>query len=92
MYGIRKKSWADIVSGFVSVTLGGFHNLAWSEDHGSSATTGTPAHQALWSKRIDALDQQVKPLQTQVQSQQEAHNERLVSPGQPGALQKPARR
>jgi len=86
MYGIRKKSWAVIVSGFVSVTLGGFHNLAWSEDIAPPAATGTPS--AL-EQRLDALDQQVKTLQTQVQSQEQAHNDRLVSPGQPTASQNP---
>jgi phosphate-selective porin OprO/OprP len=82
MYGIRKKSWAAIVAGFVSVTLGGFHNLAWSED--VAPPTTAPLEQ-----RLNDLDQQVKTLQQEVQSQQQAHNERLISPGQPTASANP---
>ena len=59
------KSWAAIVVGFVAVTLGGFLNKGWSEDLPPPSTTGTsPALE----QRVDQLDQQIKVLQEQVQT------------------------
>jgi phosphate-selective porin OprO/OprP len=89
MYGIRKKSWAAIVAGFVSVTLGGFHNLAWSEDVPPPAASAATTPPSPLEQRINDLDEQVKTLQQQVQSTQQAHESRLIPPGQPTAPSNP---
>lgn len=58
----KQRSWAAIVAGFVAVTLGGFHNKAWSEDIAPPQTL---------EQRLEALDQKVKILERKNEVTQE---------------------
>ena len=86
---IRWKSWRAIVLGFVAVTLGGFRNKAWSEDVAPPAAVSGTGNGSALEQQVNQLDQEVKALQQQVQAGQTAHNERLISPGQPTAQSNP---
>ena len=54
----RWKSWANIVNGFVAVTLGGFLNTAWSEDlPPPAASTSLEQRLSILERKLEIADE-----------------------------------